>query len=446
MTDEHLHGWKSIAAHLNRDRSTVIRWANERHLPVHSVPGGKSRTVYALKRELDTWLMGHGATPAPTLAAHAPLPSAPVPVEAPTPPSWSRRRMLAAGVVGLGGLAAAWRLMRVDGRVVLDPGAAARYRAAREDVASRAPAKLSRATASLRDLTARYPDHAGTHATLAEAYMLGREYGALPDPYAFAAAKAEAGRALAIDPGMASAHRVLGAVSYWRDGDTVAAGAAFRRALAAASDDPLAHLWYANALADNGEAAPAAREFAAAERLDPASAVIRTDAAWGRWSAGQSETAIAQWRDLQARHPGLATIADCLSVALLDRGDLSGYAAQLRHRAQSRGEVELRAYSDLIDRTLATGGRAAVYQAMLSRALTFAGSTTRPDHSWAAFVATSFGDRVRLLSILALARNQGQRWGAAGFVRRIAARWPKDPAIGAALAALRRPSMEPSGA
>jgi hypothetical protein len=118
----------------------------------------------------------------------------------------------------------------------------------------------------------------------------------------------------------------------------------------------------------------------------------------------------------------------------------------LRQRAQSRGEVELRAYSDLIDRTLATGGRAAVYQAMLSRALTFAGSTTRPDHSWAAFVATSFGDRARLLSILALARDQGQRWGAAGFVRRIAARWPKDPAIGAALAALRRPSMEPSGA
>lgn len=50
---DRLDGWKSIAAYLGRDRMTAIRWAKERTLPVHRLPGGKTATVYALKSELD---------------------------------------------------------------------------------------------------------------------------------------------------------------------------------------------------------------------------------------------------------------------------------------------------------------------------------------------------------------------------------------------------------
>lgn len=53
---ERLDGWKCIAAYLKRDRTTVIRWARERGLPVHRLPGGRTGTVYALKHELDAWL------------------------------------------------------------------------------------------------------------------------------------------------------------------------------------------------------------------------------------------------------------------------------------------------------------------------------------------------------------------------------------------------------
>jgi hypothetical protein len=42
----------SIAAQLGRDRSTVFRWATARAMPVHALPGGKSRTDYALQHEL----------------------------------------------------------------------------------------------------------------------------------------------------------------------------------------------------------------------------------------------------------------------------------------------------------------------------------------------------------------------------------------------------------
>ena len=54
--DQRLDGWKAIANYLGRERTTAIRWANERGLPVHRVPGGKTGTVYALHAELDAWL------------------------------------------------------------------------------------------------------------------------------------------------------------------------------------------------------------------------------------------------------------------------------------------------------------------------------------------------------------------------------------------------------
>ncbi len=54
--DQRLDGWKAIANFLGRERSTAIRWANERGLPVHRVPGGRTGTVYALRSELDAWL------------------------------------------------------------------------------------------------------------------------------------------------------------------------------------------------------------------------------------------------------------------------------------------------------------------------------------------------------------------------------------------------------
>jgi tetratricopeptide (TPR) repeat protein len=51
-------GWKSIARYLGRDRTTAMRWAAERGLPVRRLPGGKRGSVYALGPELDAWMAG----------------------------------------------------------------------------------------------------------------------------------------------------------------------------------------------------------------------------------------------------------------------------------------------------------------------------------------------------------------------------------------------------
>lgn len=56
--DGRLDSWKAIAAYLNRDVSTVIRWEREKSLPVHRVPGGRRQAVFARAAEIDAWLSG----------------------------------------------------------------------------------------------------------------------------------------------------------------------------------------------------------------------------------------------------------------------------------------------------------------------------------------------------------------------------------------------------
>lgn len=60
MQEDRLDGWKAIANFLNRDRTTALRWARQRQLPVHRIPGGRSSSVYALRSELQIWLLSGG--------------------------------------------------------------------------------------------------------------------------------------------------------------------------------------------------------------------------------------------------------------------------------------------------------------------------------------------------------------------------------------------------
>jgi hypothetical protein len=53
-----LNSWKEIAAYLDRDVRTVMRWEQARGLPVHRLPGGPKSAVYALKSDLEAWRHG----------------------------------------------------------------------------------------------------------------------------------------------------------------------------------------------------------------------------------------------------------------------------------------------------------------------------------------------------------------------------------------------------
>jgi hypothetical protein len=54
---ERLDSWKEIAAYLGRDLRTLRRWEEEKGLPIHRVPGGERRAVFAYRTEIDAWLL-----------------------------------------------------------------------------------------------------------------------------------------------------------------------------------------------------------------------------------------------------------------------------------------------------------------------------------------------------------------------------------------------------
>lgn len=444
--DDRIEGWKSIAGHLGRDRSTAIRWARERGLPVHALPGGKSRSVYALTHELNAWMRGQGDIPADPPPPDPPAVAVPGQVEPDTvvdpssssdPPLPSPRHRwrgpaIAAGgaVLAAGALALGWPEEKAP--AALDASTQARFIAARDDVALRSAPRLRSAIPTLTAIARAHPQQPEVQIALAEAWLLAREYGSAPDAMAFDTASRAIEAARRIDPGSAAADRIEGVVAYWWDRDPARAGAMFRRSIVRDPQDALSRLWYANMLADMGEDVAATREFDAARMLRPGATYILVDYGWGLWSAGRTAEATTILTGLLRREPTLSSIPDCLSVMALAEDDLAGYVRYLRERARLREEPELIAYGAALGRMLAadtTPDHAATYAVMLSRALSLTQNTDHPDHSWAAFVASTAGDRAQLVPILRQAHARGERWGSAGFVRRIRARWAGDAEI-----------------
>ncbi len=59
-SNDRLDGWKAISDHLGWHVRTVMRWEQQRGLPIYRVPGGQRHAVFAFRQELDEWLKsGH---------------------------------------------------------------------------------------------------------------------------------------------------------------------------------------------------------------------------------------------------------------------------------------------------------------------------------------------------------------------------------------------------
>lgn len=98
-----IDSWKAIADYFGRSVRTVMRWERDRNLPVHHVPGGSTRTVYALVEELDAWMAGeHGVA----VAAEAPVAVAP-PLQDSSPRRWHQRHPWLVAALVLTGMAVA---------------------------------------------------------------------------------------------------------------------------------------------------------------------------------------------------------------------------------------------------------------------------------------------------------------------------------------------------
>lgn len=439
---DRVDGWKSIGGHFGRDRTTAMRWAGDRGLPVHFLPGGKTRTVYAFRSELDAW--------AQQAVLGEPLKPLEQPAEAPvrTPVG---RSILGAAVLAVaiacaaGAAVVAMRHVPTASPAVAlprDPATAQLFVRAREDWASRSAAGLARSIREFQEVVERDPLFAPAFADLADAYLLEEENGALSDDEAFTRAGELAAHALQLDPTLAAARRALGFVFYWQRHDRARAGADFRQALAIDPTDAQTHFWYANILADNGEDAAATREFEHAQLLDPGSIQIAIDHAWASWSAGDSKDALDQLTAIMAAHPGSAEALDCLAFMRLGAGDFAGYLAAADARAKLRGNPDLLADVARIKAAAERGGPQAGERAFLDAELGRQATAPYPDHSTAAFLASTIGDRAALLQILTLAEQRGEIWGSAGYTRRIRQRWIGDAQVSSLLARRAPPAVE----
>src|SRR6218665_3277670 len=100
-----LTGWKQVAFYFGKDESTAKRWAAQRGLPIHRVPGQKRASVYAWSAELETWLRQQADMPLePQLPPARPpdpqLPAA-LPPAAPIPPAMPEREPSSLRRIGL---------------------------------------------------------------------------------------------------------------------------------------------------------------------------------------------------------------------------------------------------------------------------------------------------------------------------------------------------------
>lgn len=436
---QRIDGWKAIGSHFGRDRTTVMRWADSRGLPVHRVPGGQRASVYAFREELDAWLQQQTGD----LDEAAP--------PAPTPASPSRQRRVLFWIVLAAGLAFAVAMgiglarrpaPPPKGKLEMpaDPEVARLYLQARDDWAQRTSPSIDRAIATLTEVTRRDPGFAPAHASLAEAWLLAREFGSQSDSAAFPRALDPAERALKIDGALHAAHRAKGFILYWWLHEPEAAGAAFRRALELAPRDAQTHFWYGNALSDNGAHEAALRELDTARLIEPGSVAIQTDFAWAQWAAGKRDEAVEMLERLRQSNPGFAVVHECLAHIRLADGDYPGFVEGFARMAALRGNGEMTAQAAAFRTALAQDIPA------LQRALTDAAGQDmardpRQDHIWIAFLASTARDRDQLVDLLRRARDRKERWGGAGFVSRIASRWSADVEISALLRALRQPLM-----
>jgi hypothetical protein len=418
-------GWKAIAAHFRRDRTTVMRWAQTRGLPIHRVPGEGSSSVYAFTDELDQWFV---QTRQLEDNDEQEFPSA----EATPRRSWAMRPLgvvlaAAASIAAFGGYAA-WRYSAPALAMPNDPQVAAIYLQARDDWTSRTSSGLHRAVDGFGTVVKRDPTFAPGHAGLAEAYLLVREFDATPDAVAYPRAETSARQALKLDPDNHNAHRALGFIAYWWRRDIPAARQAFARALKIDSEAAQTHFWFGNALVDNGEATAGLEQLELARLLEPGSQAMQADNGWALWSSGRREQAKAQLLYLAAQGRSSSPFTYLAYIALAERNwplylDYSARRAALRddNVLAKRNAAERAAFRE--------GGAKGLLDLMARNTISDpAGAVS--DSSWAASLAALAGERETLLRILQQADQRREVWGFAGFTGPVFASWQSDPELG----------------
>jgi TolB-like protein/DNA-binding winged helix-turn-helix (wHTH) protein len=160
------------------------------------------------------------------------------------------------------------------------------------------------------------PQFDEAHSAAAEIYVaLGRT--GSPPQDVFPRARAEAEKALSINPANAESHNALANDLFWYEWNWPLAEEHFKRAIALNSSFSAAHHDYAFFLVAMGRTEQGLASLRRAIALDPLSARVNIDAGWLLLQAHHFDDAIRQARRALELEPGLAEANACIQRSLL---------------------------------------------------------------------------------------------------------------------------------
>ena len=230
----------------------------------------------------------------------------------------------------------------------------------RHFIAKRSEAGFRKALASFARAAELDPTYAPAFAGAAEAYSMLGNYGIAAPHDVERPARAAAERALALDAGLAEAHRTLALLRWQFDFDWRGAEAEYQRAVALEPGSAPVRWWYAVCLAIQGRIEDGLDELSRARELDPWSLHVVALEGWLRYFDRRPVEALPYYRGVLEVEPDHLMARWFLGEALVEIGqhaaarqeletalDLSGRSSRLlgylgyaHGRAGRRGEAE----------------------------------------------------------------------------------------------------------
>jgi TolB-like protein/Tfp pilus assembly protein PilF len=196
------------------------------------------------------------------------------------------------------------------------------------------------------------PNYAPAYAGLADYFWATDQ---LPPSLAMPSARENVLKALALDDGLADAHKTLASIKFYGDWDWVAAENEFKRALALNPSYSEGHRMHSVFLSALGREADATGEIQIAQRLDPLSLTTSVTAGWISYFARQYDRALQQCRSVLELDPNWSPAHECLGDVFTAQGNFPQGIAECQQAAIGSGHDPVRLAA--LARTYALAGR-----------------------------------------------------------------------------------------
>jgi TolB-like protein/Tfp pilus assembly protein PilF len=196
------------------------------------------------------------------------------------------------------------------------------------------------------------PNYAPAYAGLADYFWSTDE---LPPRTAMPWARENVLKALALDDGLADAHKTLASIKFYGDWDWVGAENEFKRALALDPSYSEGHRMYSVYLSAMGRSEDASGEIQTAQRLDPLSLFTSLTAGWISYYGRQYDRALQQCRGVLELDPNWSGAHECLGDVYTVKGNFPQAIAEGKQAATDSGHDPMRLAT--LARTYALAGR-----------------------------------------------------------------------------------------